>query len=195
MVADQQRARVLGIDPGLTRCGVAVVDGPPASPTVRLATCVRTPPGDPIERRLHAVHAAIAAAIDEHAPTAVAVERVLFSKNVRTAMATGQALGIAMLAAAQAGLQVTQYAPTDVKLAVAGHGGADKEAVGRMVQLQFGLPSLPEPPDLADALAVALTHLLRGRVAGRTPPAAPARGGWEAALAANPNVRIAGGTA
>ncbi|HEX9888856.1 MAG TPA: crossover junction endodeoxyribonuclease RuvC [Nitriliruptorales bacterium] len=188
--------RVLGIDPGLTRCGIAVVDGPAASPGMVLATCVRTPPSQPLEQRLRAVHEAVSELIREHGPTTVAVERVLFSKNVRTAMVTGQVVGVALLAAAQAGLPVVQYPPTDVKLAVAGHGGADKDAVGRMVRLQLGLSCVPEPADVADALAVALTHLLRARHP-RGPAGTPAGGGssWEAALAANPNVRIVGGTA
>jgi crossover junction endodeoxyribonuclease RuvC len=131
---------------------------------------------------------------------------VLFSKNVRTAMATGQAAGVALLAAAQSGLPVVSYAPTDVKLAVAGSGAADKDAVGRMVAAQLRLDEVPRPADVADALAVALCHLGRARLAAATAttPAAGAlaeahrqarsagRDGWAAVLD-RPHVREAGG--
>jgi crossover junction endodeoxyribonuclease RuvC len=174
---------VLGVDPGLTRCGLGVVAGPSSRPTVVDHDCVRTDPGQAHELRLLAVHDAIVAAIERHRPDAVAVERVLFSVNVRTAMATGQAAGAALLA--------------DVKLTVAGSGTADKTAVGRMVAAQLRLDAVPGPADVADALAVALTHLARSRVAAlaTATPAATAladaaaaadrasRGGWEAVLA------------
>jgi crossover junction endodeoxyribonuclease RuvC len=188
---------VLGVDPGLTRCGLGVVAGPSSRPTVVAHDCVRTDPGQAHELRLLAVHDAIVAAIERHRPDAVAVERVLFSVNVRTAMATGQAAGAALLAAARAGVPVHPYSPTDVKLTVAGSGSADKTAVGRMVAAQLRLDDVPGPADVADALAVALTHLARSRVAAlaTATPAATAladaaaaadrasRGGWEAVLA------------
>lgn len=170
---------------------------------------VRTPKDDPLEVRLDALHRAVAGAIERYEPDAIAVERVLFSSNVRSAMATGQAAGVTLLAAAQAGRPVTPYSPNDVKLTIAGHGGADKTEVARMVAVQLGLSSPPTPADVADALAIALTHLSRARIAGAaaTSPAGSAladaarsaagrsRGGWESALASNPNVRVAGGTA
>ena len=189
---------VLGVDPGLTRCGLGVVTGPSHRARARHLGCVRTDAGLPLEQRLLAVHAGIRAVIEEHRPDAVAVERVLFSNNVRTAMATGQAAGVALLAAAEAGLPVTSYSPSDVKLTVAGAGDADKAAVARLVTAQLGLAAPPRPADVADALAVALTHLARMRVAtlSTSTPAAAAmraaaaeaassnRGGWEAHLAA-----------
>lgn len=200
------RLRVLGIDPGLTRCGVAVIEGPPAAPRVVTADLVTTPAGDDLERRLLVIHAAVVAAIATHRPEAVAIERVLFSRNVRTAMGTGQAIGVSLLAAAQAGLPVVQYTPTDVKLAVAGHGGADKDAVGRMVAAQLRLEVVPSPADVADALAVALCHLGRARLAQATASSAgqsradatvaarrSGAGGWEAVLD-RPHIREAGGT-
>ncbi len=198
--------RVLGLDPGLTRCGIGVVDGPVGAPTLVAAECLRTPKELPTEQRLAALHDGIAAAIAEHRPHAVAVERVLFSVNVHSAMATGQAAGIALLCAAQAGLAVTAYSPNEVKAAVAGHGSADKDAVGRMVAAQLRLAEVPRPPDVADALAIALTHLVHGGIAaathraGPTPagtaaaPTSPAATGWEAHLAAR-GLQVVGGTA
>lgn len=189
--------RVLGVDPGLTRCGLGVVEGPSSSPRVVHHDCVTTSPDTPLERRLLALSEAIEAAVAEHRPDAVAVERVLFSANVRTAMATGQAAGVALLAAARAGAPVCAYSPNEVKLTVTGDGAADKAAVGRLVAAQLGLARVPGPADVADALAVALTHLARARVAAlaeATPAgavlqdaereaAAAARGGWSAVLA------------
>jgi crossover junction endodeoxyribonuclease RuvC len=188
--------RVLGVDPGLTRCGIGVVEGPASSPVLVSKELVRTPREDPLEERLDALHRAVAGAIERYRPDAVAVERVLFSSNVRSAMATGQAAGVALLAAAQARVPVSPYSPNDVKLTVAGHGGADKAEVGRMVALQLGLSRAPSPADVADALAIALTHLSQARLA---PAAAATRAGggargWEAVLD-NPHVKVAGGTA
>jgi crossover junction endodeoxyribonuclease RuvC len=191
-------AVVLGVDPGLTRCGLGVIAGPAARPRLVAQDCIRTDPDQPLERRLLALHDAIRAAIAAHRPDAVAVERVLFSSNVRTAMATGQAAGVALLAAASAGLPVASYSPTDVKLTVAGSGSADKAAVARLVGAQLSLAAPPRPADVADALAVALTHLARSRLAvaaqrsGAAGDLAAAeqaarragRGGWEQVLAA-----------
>jgi crossover junction endodeoxyribonuclease RuvC len=185
--------RVLGIDPGLTRCGVAVVEGPPASPRAIIGEVVRTPAGDELEQRLRSVHAAVTHVIAQHHPDVVACERVLFSRNVRTAMATGQAAGVALLAAAEAGVPVAHYSPNDVKLSVAGYGDADKDGVAKMVRAQLGLEHTPSPADLADAYAVALTHLLRARgIAAASAPAGRAQG-WEAVLQ-RPHLRVTGGT-
>lgn len=199
--------RVLGVDPGLTRCGVGVVDGPPSRPHHVGTELIGTSPDTPLAERLLAIHAGVTAAIAAHAPDAIAVEQVLFSNNVRTAMATGQAAGVALLAAAQSGLPVAIYPPTEVKLAVAGSGAADKEAVGRMVAAQLRLEEAPRPADVADALAVALCHLGRARLAAATAASTPAaqaladahraarsagRDGWAAVLD-RPHVREAGG--
>lgn len=197
-------ARVLGIDPGLTRCGFGVVAGPPASPEVVDVQVLRTGADEPLAQRLQAVYTGLGAAIESHRPTVVAVEQVLFSKNVRTAMVTGQAMGVALLAAAEAGLPVATYAPTQVKLTVAGHGGASKDGVARMVAAQLGLAEGPSPADAADALAVALCHLASARILDvdedTTAGGTAGRGGgapasWEEAVAANPHVREVGGTA
>lgn len=149
---------VLGIDPGLTRCGVAIVTGG-ATPRLRHAAVIRTPTDTPLEQRLLALDDELRDVIARCQPTVVAMERVLFNANVRTAMATGQAAGVALLAAARAGLTAHCYSPTGVKLAVAGHGGASKDAVSRMVAAQLGLDAPPRPADAADAAAVALCHL------------------------------------
>lgn len=189
---------VLGIDPGLTRCGLGLIAGPAARVRLEAASCIRTSPDEPVERRLLAIHDAVATVLDQHRPDAVAVEQVLFSSNVRTAMSTGQAAGVALLAAARANVPVHAYSPTQVKATVAGAGDAEKSAVARLVAAELGLSAVPGPADVADALAVALTHLARRRLAqavAGTPAssvlaaaeqdaARAARGGWEALLAA-----------
>jgi crossover junction endodeoxyribonuclease RuvC len=188
---------VLGVDPGLTRCGLGVIVGPSSRPRLLHLDCVRTDRDAPLEQRLLAVHDAIVAVVEEHGPDAVAVERVLFSSNVRSAMATGQAAGVALLAAARVGLPVVPYSPNEIKQTVAGSGSADKAAVGRLVAAQLGLDEVPRPADVADALAVALTHLARSRLADAvagTPAASVLaeaqvaaaranRGGWTSVLA------------
>lgn len=197
--------RVLGVDPGLTRCGVGVVDGPANRPRLVAVEVLRTDRDLPTAQRLAELHAGLTAAIATFAPDAVACERVLFSANARTAMGVGQAAGVALLAAAQAGAPVASYSPNDVKLTVAGHGAADKGAVGRMVAAQLGLAEVPTPADAADALAVALCHLAHLRLGSvgdptsdasdrlaeaRAQAVAAGRGGWEAVLDRS-HVRVA----
>lgn len=153
-------ARVLGIDPGLTRCGYAVVDGRGANRATAVAIgVIRTPPGDALPQRLAALRRELADLIAEHGPDAVAVEHVFFQVNVRTAMSVGQASGLALAEAAAAGCDVAQYTPNQVKDAVAGWGAAPKEQVQRMVQARLRLASPPRPADAADACALALCHL------------------------------------
>ncbi len=156
---------MLGVDPGLTRCGIAVVDGPPGQPVAIASGIVRTARALPLERRLMALCDEVAAALCLHSPDVVACERVLFSANARTAMGVGQAAGVVLLAAGRAGLPVASYSPNEVKQVVAGHGSADKGAVARMVAAQLRLEEVPSSPDVADALAVALCHLTRARLA------------------------------
>jgi crossover junction endodeoxyribonuclease RuvC len=150
----------LGIDPGLTRCGYAVVDGRGPS-TVRAISMgvIRTPASDPLPNRLATLRIEFTSLIAEFEPDVVAVEQVFFQVNVRTAMATGQASGLALAEAAIAGCEVIQYTPNQVKDAVAGWGGADKEQVQKMVQARLKLSTMPKPADAADAAAIALTHL------------------------------------
>lgn len=152
--------RVLGIDPGLTRCGYAVVDAASATTvTARALGVLRTPATDPLPRRLADLRRELAALIEEHAPHVVAVEHVFFQVNVRTAMSVGQASGLALAEAAAAGCEVHQYTPSQVKLAVVGVGNATKQQVQHMVKARLGLASTPRPADAADAAALALCHV------------------------------------
>ncbi len=162
------RSRVLGIDPGLTRCGYAVVDGhgPTRAEAVSLGV-LRTPSSAPLPQRLATLRTELAALIAEHAPDVVAVEQVFFQVNVRTAMSVGQVSGLALAEAALAGCEVIQYTPNQVKDAVAGWGGADKRQVQRMVQARLGLAARPEPADAADAAALAICHLATSPIGRR----------------------------
>ena len=152
--------RVLGIDPGLTRCGYAVLDSTGPGPPKALSLGVlRTPPTEPLPKRLAALQAEIVALLREFRPDVVAVEQVFFQVNVRTAMSVGQASGLALAEAAAFGCEVVQYTPNQVKNSVAGWGGADKAQVQKMVQVRLGFSAPPRPPDAADAAALALCHL------------------------------------
>ena len=155
--------RVLGVDPGLTRCGVGVVDGQPGR-TCRLVSVevVRSDPGDDLATRLLTLDRALTELVAVHAPDAVAVERVFSQHNVRTVMGTAQAGAVAILAAARAGLPVSTYTPSEVKAAVTGSGQADKAQVAAMVTRLLRLAAPPRPADAADALALAICHVWRG---------------------------------
>ncbi len=158
---------VLGIDPGLSRCGYAVVAPGRPRPTPHAVGVLRTSTSDERAVRLAELQTEIRALVAEFSPSVVAVERVLFQVNVRTAMTVAQAVGVIMAEAASAGLTVAEYSPNEVKQVVAGWGGASKLEVQRMVQTQLGLAALPEPPDAADAAAVALCHLAHTPMAAR----------------------------
>ena len=151
--------RVLGVDPGLSRCGLAVVEGDARSAQVRAGEVVRTPADAPRGERLAAVHAAVARLLDAHQPEVVAVERVFVNANVSTGVGTAQAAGVVHLLAHQRGLPALEYTPSQVKAAITGTGDADKDQVGFMVRALLKLAEVPRPADLADALAVALCHL------------------------------------
>jgi crossover junction endodeoxyribonuclease RuvC len=155
--------RVLGVDPGLTRCGVGVVEGEPGR-TCRLITVevIQTDPAADLADRLLALDTALARLIALHDPDEVAVERVFSQHNVRTVMGTAQASGIAVLAAARAGRPVRTYTPSEVKAAVTGSGQADKAQVTTMVTRLLRLTASPRPADAADALALAICHVWRG---------------------------------
>jgi crossover junction endodeoxyribonuclease RuvC len=163
---------VLGIDPGLTRCGYAVIDAAPGRPTAVAMGVIRTPAADSLPSRLAALQAELSALIQEFTPDAVAVEHVFFQVNVRTAMSVGQASGLALAAAARAGCEVAQYTPNQVKDAIAGWGAAPKAQVQKMVQLRLGLPKPPQPADAADAAALALCHLATAPMGARLAQAA-----------------------
>ena len=158
--------RVLGIDPGLTRCGVGVVDvARDRSATLVHVGVIRSDPHEPIERRLATIAAGIRAVIDEHGPTVVAVERVFSQHNRQSVMGTAQASGIALLIAGERGLPATTHTPTEVKAAVTGYGAADKKQVQAMIARILRLDEVPQPADAADALALALCHAWRGGAA------------------------------
>ena len=154
--------RVLGIDPGLTRCGVGIVDVEPSRrATLVYVGVIRTPPGLPLEERLLTIGNGIAGLIDEYAPQAVALERVFAQHNLKTVMGTAQASGVALHAAAARGLSVGLHTPSEVKAAVTGYGSADKKQVATMVQNILRLDAPPTPADASDALALALCHAWR----------------------------------
>ncbi len=155
--------RVLGVDPGLTRCGVGVVEGSVGRPLRAVAVdVIRTPAGDDVAHRLLAIERALSEAIDTYAPDVVAVERVFSQNNVSTVIGTAQASGVAMVAAARRGLPVVLHTPSEVKAAVTGSGRADKAQVTAMVTRLLGLDEAPRPADAADALALAICHVWRG---------------------------------
>ncbi len=160
--------RVLGIDPGLTRCGMGVVEGEPGRP-LRLVdvNVVRTSAGVPVPVRLVTIEKGVEAWLDEYAPDAVAVERVFARSDVSTIMGTAQASGIAMVCAARRGLPVALHTPSEVKAAVSGSGRAGKAQVGAMVTRILRLDAPPTPADAADALALAITHIWRGSAQSR----------------------------
>lgn len=157
--------RVLGIDPGLTRCGIGVVDVEPDRRAVLVhVSVVRTPVELALEERLLAIGAGIDGALVTYMPDAVAVERVFAQHNLRTVMGTAQASGIALLAAARRGLPVGLHTPSEVKAAITGYGSAGKQQVGAMVARVLGLATAPTPADAADALALAICHAWKGPV-------------------------------
>lgn len=169
--------RVLGIDPGLTRCGVGVVEGEVGRP-LRLVDVgvIRTSSGVAVPDRLVAIARGIEEWLDTHQPDAVAVERVFARSDVSTIMGTAQASGLAMVAAARRGLPVALHTPSEVKAAVSGNGRADKAQVGLMVTRILKLDAVPTPADAADALALAITHIWRGGAQARIDAALAAAG-------------------
>ena len=169
--------RVLGIDPGLTRCGVGVVEGSVGRPLSLVGVgVVRTAPDLPVAQRLCEIEQGLESWIDLHQPDAVAVERVFSQHNVRTVMGTAQASGIALLVAARRGLPVALHTPSEVKAAVSGNGRADKAQVGAMVTRLLRLDAPPKPADAADALALAICHIWRGSAQTRIDAAVAAAG-------------------
>ncbi|HET9518991.1 MAG TPA: crossover junction endodeoxyribonuclease RuvC [Actinoplanes sp.] len=160
--------RVLGIDPGLTRCGVGVVDGVPGRPCKLVAYyVVYTEPDDDLALRLLHLDRSLQQLVAEHQPQSVAVERVFSQHNVRTVMGTAQASAVAVLAGARAGLPVQTYTPSEVKAAVTGSGTAGKAQVTAMVTRLLSLDAPPRPADAADALALAICHIWRGGTRAR----------------------------
>lgn len=174
---------VLGVDPGLTRCGVGVVRGSVGRPLTMVDVGVVTTPADlDLPLRLHRIEQALEARITEHRPDVVAVERVFAQHNVRTVMGTAQASAVAMLVAARHGIRVQLHTPSEVKAAVTGSGRADKAQVAAMVVRVLRLKEAPKPVDATDALALAICHVWRGGAQNRLQQAmeaaAPVRSAW-----------------
>jgi crossover junction endodeoxyribonuclease RuvC len=160
--------RVLGVDPGLTRCGLGVIEGEPGRALRLVGTdVVRTPASDDIGGRLLALETEIDQWFARYQPDAVAVERVFSQRNVRTVMGTAQAGAVAIVCAARRGVPVALHTPSEVKAAVTGSGRADKQQVTEMVTRLLRLPDRPRPADCADALALAICHLWRGTAQAR----------------------------
>lgn len=159
--------RVLGVDPGLTRCGLGVVDGRPGRASMVALGVVRTPSdAEPGERLLY-LEEQIQVWLERFEPDRVAIERVFADVNVASVMTTAHASAVAILVAARAGLPVAFHTPTEVKAAVTGSGRADKHQVTAMVQRILGLDAPPRPADAADALALAVCHAWRGAAGDR----------------------------
>jgi crossover junction endodeoxyribonuclease RuvC len=152
---------VLGVDPGLSRCGYGMVSRGEADGvlTARAAGVIETDPGAPLAERLLVLHGELRSLLQELTPHSVVVERVFFQVNARTAMSVGQASGLALVAAAELGCEVVQYTANEVKQGLVGYGAATKEQVQRMVARVLGLGRIDGPPDVADALALAVCHL------------------------------------
>jgi crossover junction endodeoxyribonuclease RuvC len=160
--------RVLGVDPGLTRCGLGVVDGVPGrQPLLVAVDVVRTPSDLDVARRLVVIEETIETWIARYRPTAVAIERVFAQHNVQTVMGTAQVAGVAMLVAARHAIPVSLHTPSEVKASITGSGRASKEQVGAMVTKILKLEDVPQPPDAADALALAICHVWRGSTTAR----------------------------
>ncbi len=160
---------VLGIDPGVSRCGYGAVIRDQGRLRATACGVIRTSPADPLPQRLLALSDELAALVAQLAPSALSVERVLFQNNVRTAMSVGQASGLALVVAARNAIPVAQYSPNEVKLAVTGDGRADKLAVQTMITRLLSLRDIPKPADAADALALACCHHGRARMFARIP--------------------------
>jgi crossover junction endodeoxyribonuclease RuvC len=156
-----ERMFVLGIDPGVSRCGYGVVHSRGVDSAVVAAGLLTTPVDDPLPQRLGTLQGDLEQLVAEYRPDVVVVERVFFQTNVRTAMSVGQASGLALSAAWRAGCDIAQYTANEVKQCVTGDGAASKVQVQRMVQSLLKLDTMPSPPDVADALALALCHVGR----------------------------------
>ena len=159
----QQLIRVLGVDPGLTRCGVGVISGAPGKPLQLVGVgVILTPSTTALELRLLQLERELTQWVELHKPDVIAVERVFAQHNVRTVMGTAQAAGIALLVAARRDIPVMMHTPSEVKAAVTGSGRANKAQVAEMVKRLLNLESIPKPVDSTDALALAICHIWRG---------------------------------
>lgn len=183
-------AVIIGIDPGLTRCGIGIVsvDKSRKCRLVQVQTATSAKDLD-AAARIHSIAAEIESAIAEHSPEAIALERVFAQANLRTVMGTAQISGVVMYLAAKYGIPVCLYTPTQVKAAVTGSGRADKLQVGTMITKILGLESIPKPADAADALAIAITHAWQGNSLNSGENLTPAQKAWASAEVASKRKR------
>jgi crossover junction endodeoxyribonuclease RuvC len=150
--------RVLGVDPGTIRSGYGIIDGCEGALAMVEYGVIRTKSGTPLARRLVQISARLQEVLAAYQPHVVAIEDMFFAKNVKSALKLGQSRGVIILTAAQAGLEIAEYTPLEVKQAVVGYGKADKVQVQQMVKVLLGLSDIPKPDDAADALAIAICH-------------------------------------
>ena len=151
--------RIFGIDPGSERTGYGCVESDGRRHMLLACGAIAAPPGDTFPNRLARIHSELSALLASYRPDCVAIENLFHAANVRSALKLGHARGVAMLAAVEAGCDVVEYTPAEIKRAVVGYGRAEKQQVGQMVKLLLGLKAAPSPHDAADALAVAICHL------------------------------------
>ncbi|MGA2967672.1 MAG: crossover junction endodeoxyribonuclease RuvC [Candidatus Levyibacteriota bacterium] len=160
--------RILGIDPGIGRCGWGVIEAENAKLKMQNCGCIETSSKQTVEKRLEEIHAAISKLIKTYSPDALAIEELFFNTNAKTAFVVGQARGVILLAAAERKLEIAIYTPLQVKLALTGYGRAEKPQVGQMVKTLLGLKAVPKPDDTADGLAIAITHAFSAKTAKLT---------------------------
>jgi crossover junction endodeoxyribonuclease RuvC len=151
--------KIFGIDPGSERTGYGCIEVTGSRHHLVICGSISAPPRSTFPEKLKHIHGALAALLTVHQPDCVAVETIFYSRNVRSALKLGEARGIALLAASEAGLRVVEYAPAEIKRAVVGYGRAEKHQVQQMIKLLLGLDTPPSPHDAADALAVAICHV------------------------------------
>ena len=157
--------KILGIDPGIGRCGWAIIETQNAKFKALDYGCIETSPKKQVEERLEEIFKEISNIIKIHKPQELSIEDLFFGSNAKTAFAVGQARGVVLLCASQNNLEVAVYNPLQVKIAITGYGRAQKNQMGQMVKTIFGLTSIPRPDDTADALAIALTHAFNSKLA------------------------------
>lgn len=155
----------MGIDPGIGRCGWAIVEAHGSSSTSKYYGCIETSPKKPVEERLEEIYTEISKIIKKYSPEALSIEDLFFSNNAKTAFVVGQARGVILLCASQNNLEVSIFTPLQVKMAITGYGRAEKNQIGQMVKTILKLPQIPKPDDTADALAIGLTYAFSSKLA------------------------------
>lgn len=154
---------ILGVDPGIGRCGWAVIDAKNSNFKTLDYGCIETSPKSEVGERISQIHTEILSIIKKHSPKVLAIEELFFGNNSKTALVVGQARGVIILAGSQNKLSITSYTPLEVKIALTGYGKAEKSQVGQMVKTILKLKAVPKPDDTADALAIALTYALTSK--------------------------------